>query len=608
MNIDDYRALYESEAEEILQALEQGLIELEASDEPSVELNGLFRAAHNLKGISGAMGYENVVEASHALESALDSIRSSDRTLLSEEISRLLDGVDSLKILVRSAGQDKPDSGRADALKKVLDVAKGLSAGIESGGLAENQGPPDSVSSEENPKAAGNAGSTDNIGQPDSSEVHTDDRIRSILESEHVTKALEEVGASIDKVFIENEIKGINRQIKTTKVDLKRLDRIMDLVGELIINRIKLGSLVEETGSKQLKDEIRASGRLVSEIQKEVMEARLIPVGHVFQRFKRMVRDLAAKRGKEIAFEIQGAEIGIDRMLLERMVDPIVHLIRNAIDHGIEAPGERAAAGKPGEGRIVLSAKRERNNIVIEVTDDGKGVDIDEVLSECRKKGVDVGDVSQLTPERLWDVLALPGFSTADAVDEISGRGIGMNVVKKTIESFGGTIRLGSRKGHGTTVSMEMPVNLSIVKALLFPVGKDIHAIPIEYVRETTRVELASSNRIGAEEVLHMPGGVLPLYTPEGLFGLAPALKNGRYMKVIVIDTGRKRAALAVDRIIGQQDIVIKALPPVISRVRGLSGVTILGNGKVAFIWEPNTLFEGGLKHESTEQTVLLEN
>jgi len=575
VKIEDYKKLFISEAEDILQALEQGLLEMEGSSDTEHSLNELFRAAHNLKGISGAMGYETLVKAGHSLENVLDGLRKSGGSLSNDEMSKLLEAVDCLRILVDAAidGNKENSLSESNALERLISITTMLSVA------------PSSEPSENK------TGKTGTIAGDASTE-----------------KKYEEESKRVEEVLIASEIRGLNKQISTTKVELSRLDKLMDLIGELIISRIRMTSIVEELGSKPLKDEIALSSRLISEMQKEVMEARLIPVGQIFQRFRRLVRDLSAKRSKNVQLELVGEDIGLDRVLLENMVDPIVHLIRNAIDHGIESVEERAVRGKPAEGKIVLSAMRERNSVVISVSDDGRGMDVEEIYARYSRSGRSFSSPSELTEEVLWDIISSPGFSTSRVADEISGRGMGMNIVKKAVEAFGGTVSLSTEKYRGTTVSMRLPVNLSIVKALLFPVGDEIHAIPIEFIEETSRLELEETSSIGGQRVIATETGPIPLLTPRDIFGIASEFKSERFVKVIIIETGTKRVALAVDDIIGQQDVVIKALPAVLARKRGLSGATILGDGRVAFIWDPNTMLEGGNSNESFKKAVLLEN
>ncbi|MDD4857450.1 MAG: chemotaxis protein CheA, partial [Candidatus Krumholzibacteria bacterium] len=569
--MSDYKELYKSEAEETLQALENGLIGLESASDPRAQVDELFRHAHNLKGNSGAMGYEQIVEASHALENALDALRRGGE-ITAAKVGCMLGAVDVLKTLVRMAAEDGGEAA--------------------TGASGEETSCSDALDASANHVPGGGRGAK--------------------LVSEALA-LLSKVSSAPDQAVspVEPASKtegAVKQRITSTKVELERLDRIMDLVGELTISRIRFSAIATELGSKQLLDELAVSWRLTSQIQKEVMEARLIPVGQVFQRFNRLVRDFSQETGKNIKFEISGAEIGLDRVVLEGMVDPLVHLIRNAMDHGIETPAERRASGKGEEAHLRLSARRERNNVVLEVSDDGRGIDTARIAVAAAAAGIATGRAAELTESDVCRIITMPGFSTAAKVDQMSGRGMGMNIVKRSVDSFGGTIQVRSKPGAGTTVALLLPINLSIIKALLFSVGPDVHALPIEFVRETGRFEQGSLKSIRGELVMDDGDGVIPVIMPEDIFGLSLDSTKERYSKVIVVDTGKRRVAVVINKIIGQQDIVIKALPLLFRGIQGISGATVLGSGKVAFIWDPHILFEGRCTYESDQKAIVPEN
>ncbi len=576
MNVSDYKDLYLSEAEEALQSLENGLVGLESAAEPLPTINDLFRHAHNLKGNSGAMGYEETVEASHALENALDGLRRGG-TVTTAKIGCMLGVVDILKKLVKCAVGDA-DSAAAQG--------------------AEDAGAP------------GPAGSAACPGGRNAKSVQLLSEALVLLSNiADDQSTADSVTRPVSPLETGSESPGIlGHRITSTKVELERLDRIMDLVGELTISRIRLSAIASDLGSKPLIDELALSWRLISQIQKEVMEARLIPAGQIFQRFNRLVRDVSHETGKRVRLEIAGADIGLDRVVLESMVDPLVHLIRNAIDHGIEPPAERAAAGKPEEAILVLSARRERNNVALEVSDDGRGINLDKVARAASASGISRAKAADLTEEDVCRIITTAGFSTAETVDTLSGRGIGMNIVKKTVDSLGGSIRIRTAPGAGTTCTLLLPINLSIIKALLFSVGPDVHALPIEYIKKTNRFEQGSLKTVRGDLVLPTDDGVIPVVMPSEILGCAFEAGDGRYAKVVVVDTGTRRIAVVVNGIIGQQDIVIKALPPLFRGLRGISGATVLGSGKVAFIWDPHILFEGRCTYESDQTAVVSEN
>jgi len=558
MKVSDYKALFTSEAGEILQALEAGVMALESGEDASSCIEELFRNAHNLKGMSGAMGYERVVEASHALENVLDRCRKGEIGVGRAEADLLLRAVDMLRELVdATVAEEGVDCG--DLLGEMLVLISPMAtrnvAACSRPGPAvdeEEEEPSDDGGQGPGPSAGGN----------------------------------------------------LHEQVTSTRVALERLDHLMDLVGELIISRIRLSSIARDIGDKHLDKELSTSGRLISEIQKEVMEARLIPAGQIFQRFRRLVRDVSLELGKDVEFEICGADIGLDRTVLESMVDPLVHLLRNALDHGVETPGERAAAGKPERATVALRASRERNFVVLEVSDDGKGIDIEKI-----GKGGDGAETGaagkELTKEDLCRVLTTPGFSTREEVSRYSGRGVGMDVVQRAADMLGGRMEIETERGSGTRIAIRLPINLSIIKALLFEVGDEVHALPAEYVAETTRVERGSFRTVMGQNVFPASDGPIPVVSPEELFGIEERGEGARFSKMIIVNTGEGRVGLVAGRILGQQDVVIKSLPSMIRGVSGISGATVLGSGRIAFIWDPRFLFKGRCVDEPDKEAVV---
>ncbi len=625
MKVSDYKALYASEAEEILQALESGVMGLEGCEDVGACIDEVFRNAHNLKGMSGAMGYDAVVEASHMFENVLDRCRRGEISIGSAEVDLLLRAVDLLRNLTQAAIDEgkavvteemlgnilvllSPMSARAGEAKKhapAVHRRAGLRSPNVSDGESAQEGEGIRSNAEHAPAEEGAGEHTEGVEctEADTAQV-------SIAE----TAASSQGDASCEAVFgdCEEHDESVHEKsypkVISTRVKLESLDRLMDLVGELIISRIRLTGIARELASKPLLEELVASGRLVSEIQKEVMEARLVPVGEIFQRFKRLVRDISRELDKKVELEIIGAEIGLDRTVLESMVEPLVHIVRNALDHGIEPPDDRRAAGKSAAGKVVLSARRDRNFVIIEVTDDGRGIDFERVLEKgAVHRGGDESTVN-LTDEELCAILTTPGFSTSEEVGRYSGRGMGLDIVKKKVDSFGGSMGIASKRGKGTKVALHLPINLSIIKALLFYIGGDVHAIPIEYISETTRVESGTFKEIRGREVLPTDNGAVPLVRPGELLGLPAEPEGERYIKVIVVETGEEKIGLVVNRIIGQQEIVIKGLPTMIRSVGGISGATILGSGKIAFIWDLRELIKGRYTDESDHKAVVFAN
>jgi two-component system chemotaxis sensor kinase CheA len=370
------------------------------------------------------------------------------------------------------------------------------------------------------------------------------------------------------------------RQIR---VDLRRLDALMKQVGELVVAKNRLTALSTEAGEPALIELSSRVSRLVSAMQSEVLAARMTPVGEVFERFPRLARDLSRDLGKRIRFDMEGEEIELDRSILDEIGEPLLHLIRNAADHGIEPPEQRVSAGKPPEGRILLSATRERNTVALRVVDDGRGIDRDGVLTRARSEGLAADEVDTLTDDLLVRVLARPGFSTAGAVSGVSGRGVGVDVVMTRVRALGGTLEVRSELGRGTTFLIRVPLTLAIVRALLAEAGGEQYAVPLAYVAETVEFDRRAVTAVRDREALLVRDQVIPTVHLRDLVAAPGGAAPGR-QPAVILEVGERRTAMVVDALLGQHDIVVepfdapRGLPPFVG------GATILADGKPALI------------------------
>ncbi|MGE5397862.1 MAG: chemotaxis protein CheW [Chitinophagales bacterium] len=382
-----------------------------------------------------------------------------------------------------------------------------------------------------------------------------------------------------------------HRVKQTVRVDIEKLDNLMNLVGELVINKGRLEQIGSIRKVQELNETIEQMERITDDLQNVVMKVRMVPIEQVFNRFPRMVRDLAKDLGKEIEFLIEGKDTELDRTVIDEIGDPLVHLLRNAVDHGIEEPGIRIQQGKNPTGLVKLLARHEGNNVFIEVEDDGMGIDLEIVYKKALEKGILVGKESQnLTDEEVVQLLFESGFSTAENVTDISGRGVGLDVVKNKIESLNGDIVINSIKGKGTTFKIRLPLTLAIIQALLVKVGPEIYAIPLTSVDETTMIEKQDIKMVQSQEVILLRGNVLPLARARTLLEVLESAQDDESMYVVVVRRGGKQLGLIVDALIGQQEIVIKSLGKLLLGVHGIAGATILGDGGVALILDVGTL------------------
>jgi two-component system chemotaxis sensor kinase CheA len=391
---------------------------------------------------------------------------------------------------------------------------------------------------------------------------------------------------------------------QTVRVDVARLDTLLNLVGELVIDRTRIAQLGREFEARSQHDDLVDSlleaaghiGRITDELQEHIMKARMLPIEHVFNRFPRMIRDLAQKFGKEVRLVMEGQETELDRSVIEIISDPLIHMLRNSVDHGIEPPEVREAAGKPRQGTIRLSARHEENYILIEIEDDGKGMDPAQLREVAVRKGVLTRDAAErLSDREALSLIFAPGFSTAKEVTEVSGRGVGMDIVRNNIQRVGGIVDVESTPGKGTRFSIRLPLTLAIIRALLVRVNGQVYAIPLSSVLETLKIEPEMVQFVGMRPTIVLRGRTLPLISLKAHFYdedfSARSCRGEEPMFVVVVGLGERQVGLVVSHLIGEQEIVIKSLSRYLGEIGGVSGATILGDGRVALILEVADLF-----------------
>ena len=377
-----------------------------------------------------------------------------------------------------------------------------------------------------------------------------------------------------------------NSEATSIRVGIEKVDQLINLVGELVITQAMIEQRTNSLDPmihERLLNSVSQLTRNTRDLQEAVMSIRMIPMDYVFSRFPRMVRDLASKLGKRIEFVTHGAATELDKGLIERIVDPLTHLVRNSIDHGIEMPEVRRAAGKSETGRLSLSAGHQGGNIVIEVTDDGGGLNREKILAKAKSQGLPVAE--SMTDADVWQLIFAPGFSTADVVTDVSGRGVGMDVVKRNITAMGGAVDIRSAKGFGTTISISLPLTLAILDGMSIKVGNEIYILPLGYVVESLQPDPADVKEIaGQGRVVKVRGEYLPLIPLYRMFGIEPRFTNPSQGIVVILESEGKKAALFIDDLVGQQQVVVKNLESNYRKVAGISGATILGDGGVSLI------------------------
>ncbi len=382
----------------------------------------------------------------------------------------------------------------------------------------------------------------------------------------------------------------------TIRVSAEKLDRLINLVGELVISQSMVTAVADSfTPDKlpRLQESVLAMERTCRELQERVMAIRLLPIKMAFGRFPRLVHDLATACGKKIELKLVGEETELDKNLIEAIGDPLTHLVRNSVDHGLETPGERLAAGKPAMGNLTISAYHEGGGIIVEVTDDGRGLARDKILAKARDRGL-VGPEETLSDEAVYALIFHPGFSTAAAITDVSGRGVGMDIVKQAITRIGGSIRIETAPGQGTTMRLRMPLTMAIVEGQTMAVGEDVYIVPLTSIVESLRPQAGDLHQVTeAGEIVIVRGEIIPVLRLYEAFGIEPVITDPTLGSLVVVESDGRKAALFADELLGQGQVVIKSLEANYRKVHGITGATILGDGRVALILDVPALIRG---------------
>ena len=617
MDLSKYAALFLTESREHLNACNRSLLEWEQAPAAVEPVDRLFRAIHTIKGMAATMGYADVARLAHGAENLLEALRHGRVPAGPGVFQLLFRAVDSLGAAVETAAAGREQDIDA-ALIAELNAAAVTPMGEVVAAAAAPAPEPRLRRATDAPRSrpiqvvilrsavmrgaraalvlrrAEALGAVSGV-QPPPAQLEREDfdgklffRLITRHSDDQIAAALRTVGDVDSLVFEEAIGDGVGRG-RQIRVDLQRLDSLMKHVGELVVAKNRLMALSADGGDPTLIELSGQIGRLVSAMQGEVLASRMTPVGEVFERFPRLARDLSRDLGKRIRFDMEGEEIELDRSVLDEIGDPLLHLIRNAADHGIEPPDQRLAAGKPAEGRILLSAARERNTVALRVTDDGRGIDRGRILEKARKEGVATPDLESLTDDLLVRVLARPGFSTAQAVSGVSGRGVGVDVVMTRVRALGGTLEVRTELGRGSTFLIRVPLTLAIVRALLTESGGERYAVPLAYVAETVEFDRRAVTAVRDREALVVRDQVIPTVHLRDLVSGGTAVGNPR-QPTVILEVGERRTALVVDALLGQQDIVVepfdapRGLPPFVG------GATILADGRPALILDAAAL------------------
>lgn len=654
--MDDMQEIMEDfliEAFEMVEQLDQDLVELESNPEDLELLNRIFRVAHTIKGSSSFLNFDILTKLTHNMEDVLNKARRGELKITPDVMDVVLVSIDMMKALLQAIRDSGTDANAgidiADIVKRLQAVSQGGSAPAESSNQAQEtpnatQATPPAESAQPAPQATPSAQPASDPSNPLANEPDKDYSNMSSEEVEAEIARLLQKRQEADKQLraqkrasgqasevqapaapaqstpatpapstatatapkpatpktaakpaaAKAEAKSVATNVEqTVRVDVRRLDLLMNLLGELVLGKnrlIKIYGDVEERydGEKfleELNQVVSSISSVTTDLQLAVMKTRMQPVGKVFNKFPRMVRDLSRDLKKNIELVITGEETELDKSVVEEIGDPLIHIIRNSCDHGVESPEDRKAAGKPEQGRVDLKAYNEGNHIVIEVVDDGKGLDVDILKQKAIEKGlISEKEADTMSDKEAFNIIFKPGFSTAKVVSNVSGRGVGMDVVKTNVEKLNGIIEIDSEKGVGSAFKLKIPLTLAILQALLVGAQEEYYAIPLSSVKETVRITQDEIYTVDGKSVLRLRDEVLSLVRLTDIFGVDSVLESPNEVYVVIIALAEQKIGVIVDYLIGQEEVVIKSLGYYLKSTQGIAGATVRGDGRITLI------------------------
>ncbi len=550
MDMSQYKDLFVSEVREHLQGMNEAIVALEGTPDDREKIDFLFRMAHSIKGMAASMGYGEMAELSHKMEDLMDRVRKGTIVFSPAVADLLLEGSDLLLTMLNDV--DAGGSGHHD----ILDLAQRLASYIPP--------PADEAPLGNNGEATETSGLAADDHSPDKTAPEK-------LEQELVREKPD----SPQNVRVKTEV----------------LDSLVNITGELLTHKNRMITISRELKSPELSEAISDLSHLVRELHDEVLKVRLMPLATIADRLPRIVRDLAKKSGKEVIFQVSGKEIELDRGIVEELSDPLLHLLRNAVDHGLELPADRIAAGKKPAGTIAIEVHREKDRVLITITDDGKGMDPRRLIAAAIDKGLlRREEAALISPQQALMLVCLPGFSTAAEITDVSGRGVGMDAVRTTVQAIGGNLSIESTPGKGTCFTLSLPLTISIIQILLVACSSIVVGLPVTKVLRTVDIRKDSLLSRGKTKYFLLGDEEIPLVSLHRLLELPLAPIKGESMPAVIVEISEHTVALVVDRFVGQQDVFVKPFASPLNRMKGFFGGAILGDGQVIFIIDPANL------------------
>ncbi len=597
LNDPEMKEIFESfivETREILDALDLDLVELENSPEDSDLLNKIFRAFHTVKGTSGFLGLVKLQKVTHRCEDILNKLRKGDNKLNQTIMDAILKAFDTIKLLVDTISETKAEGINVEG---VINELENVVQMMESGNFE--------VAAPKAEEVATVVESTSTIQQPETTpepeeivedeDLQDEDKIESIpLEQIPGAKPQEKLSAESKSTDVKSTAAASQQKADNTiRVDVERLDSLLNLVSELVLGRNSLTQISNEFSlqyegtklARDLADTTRHIDLMTTDLHLAIMKTRMVKIGKVFNRFPRLIRDLSKEMGKQVQLVIKGEETELDKTLIDEIYDPLVHLVRNAVDHGIELPEKREKVAKDRVGTVILAAEHEGNNINITIEDDGGGIDTEKLKEKAISKGLITKEAAaELSKNDAYNLIFLPGFSTAERVTNVSGRGVGMDVVKTNVSKLRGIINIESEVGKGTKFIIKLPLTLAIIQGLYVQIKKEIIVIPLNSVIEVVRVPRNQIYKVNKVDCIKLRDNVLPLIDISEVLYNDKMDDTAGWHYIVIVGIAEKRYGIKVDHLIGQKEVVIKSLGNYLGNIEGIAGATIMGDGTVVMI------------------------
>ncbi|EAI3921188.1 hybrid sensor histidine kinase/response regulator [Campylobacter upsaliensis] len=602
------------EAFELVEQIDHDLVELESNPEDLELLNRIFRVAHTVKGSSSFLNFDVLTKLTHHMEDVLNKARHGELKITPDIMDVVLESIDRMKTLLNSIRDNGNDSAIGMDIGPICARLTAISEGDVSAVASVSEEPKVEPKEEVVPATPEPSAEPDvDVNQLSDSEVEAEiERLLKVRKAEDQARRAQKKKSTAPTTPKPATETGGEKKVpasggggggmdQTIRVEVKRLDHLMNLIGELVLGKnrlLKIYDDVEERyeGEKFLEELNQVVSQLsiiTTDVQLAVMKTRMQPIAKVFNKFPRVVRDLSRELGKQIELEITGEETELDKSIVEEIGDPIMHMIRNSCDHGVEDPATRKANGKPERGVVQLKAYNEGNHIVVEITDDGKGLDAAGLKMKALEKNlITEKEAEQMTDKEAFALIFKPGFSTAAKVTNVSGRGVGMDVVKTNIEKLNGVIEIDSELGKGSTFKLKIPLTLAIIQSLLVGTQEEFYAIPLASVLETVRVPIDNIYTIEGKNVLRLREEVLSLVRLSDVFGVKQVLESGDQTYVVIIGVAESKLGIIVDTLVGQEEIVIKSMGDYLQNIQGIAGATIRGDGRVTLIIDVGAMMD----------------